>query len=312
MKTIRFVRDFTRFSGGHLKIFDYFNHVMNSGEYAPVLTFTSRSRMDDTNPWFMAGFPFSERFGPSDAYFVGGLDWELFDQAGVDLHGKPVINLVQHVRHASPQDVRYRFLQRPALRICVSPEVADAVRATGIVNGEVVTIANGVDLEPLRVLSRVRKSCDVFVGGLKSAELALACAATLRANGLRVTVETASLPRDAYLRRVASAHIALLLPNPAEGFYLPALEAMASDVCVVVPDCIGNRSFCRDGVNCVISSFEMAALTQAVIDLVAFPKRQESLKTEARKTAAAHDLVIERAKFLDILSQLERWISHAG
>src|SRR5262249_3269937 len=128
-RTMRFVRNFAQFRGGHLKVFDYFNHVAQSGRFTPVLTLTGRSLKDDTNPWVRAGIPFSETFGSADAYFVGGMDWDMLDQAGVVLEGRPVINLVQHVRHALPTDIRHRFLRRPALRICVSEEVSDALRA---------------------------------------------------------------------------------------------------------------------------------------------------------------------------------------
>lgn len=306
MKTISFVRDFTEFSGGHLKMFDYFNHVAQSGVFSPALTLTMRSRRDVTNPWIRAGIAFSETFRTSDAYFLGGVDWDILDQAGVDLTGRSVINLIQHVRHAWPQDVRYRFLNRPALRICVSEEVADAVRATGVANGEIVTIPNGVDQESLMALRGVPKEQDVFIGGLKAPGLALACAEVLRTKGLRVAIETSSLPREDYLRRVASAQVALLLPHRTEGFYLPALEAMASDVCVVVPDCVGNRSFCLDGVNCVMPGFELESLTQAVLDLVLRPQQQQALKGGARRMAARHDLSTERDRFLEVLSHFAR------
>lgn len=304
MKTMTFIRDFISLTGGHLKVYDYFNHVAASDLFSPALILTPRSLKDTTNPWIQAGIPYSETFGPSDAYFVGGVDWEILDEAGIELRDRLVINLVQHVRHASPQDVRYRFLTRPALRICVSEEVAEAVRATGLANGDVIAVPNGLELNAFHALHGVAKEHDVFIGGLKSPELALACADRLGSKGLRVSIETGLLPREEYIQRVATARIALLLPNRTEGFYLPALEAMASDVCVVVPDCIGNRSFCLDGVNCVMPAFDEAALTQAVLDLVARPDQQEALKSEGRRMAASHDLLTERARFFEVLSRL--------
>ena len=46
---------------------------------------------------------------------------------------------------------------------------------------------------------------------------------------------------------MARARVTVLVPNPKEGFYLPALEAMALGTIVVCPDCVGNRSFCVAG-----------------------------------------------------------------
>lgn len=304
MKTITFIRDFIQFSGGHLKVFHYYNHVAHSGVFRPILTLTPRSRRDGTNPWTLAGVPFSETIGTTDAYFVAGLDWDILDRAGVDLRGRTVINLVQHVRHASPQDARYRFLGRPALRICVSQEVADAVRETGVVNGEVVTIPNGIDLDSFGALRDTPKVQDVFIGGLKAPKLALDCAKILKKSGLTVSISTESLPRAEYIRRVAEARIALLLPHSTEGFYLPALEAMASKVCVVVPDCVGNRSFCLPGINCIMPPYRLEDLTQAVLGLVKEPERQAALRSQALRMAADHGLDVERARVRAVLERL--------
>lgn len=301
-----FVRDFKGFSGGHLKMFDYYNHVARSGLFRPVLTLTEHSLLDHTNPWVEAGEAFSPMISDTDAYFVAGVDWNLFDNAGIDLGGRPVINLVQSVRHASPQNPRYHFLSRPALRICVSAEVSEAVRATGIVNGDILTIPNGVSLGPLFAHEKSHRKHDIFIGGLKSPDLALACASVLRAKGLSVDVETRQLPRDLYLERLASASIALLLPFSNEGFYLPALEAMAMGVCVVVPDCVGNRSFCTDGLNCLTPVFELDALTRATLFLVSQPALQAALKDEARQVAVRHDISNEYNMFVQVLRDISK------
>ena len=50
---------------------------------------------------------------------------------------------------------------------------------------------------------------------------------------------------------MARARVTLYLPNRLEGFYIPALEGMALGTLVVCPDSVGNRSYCRDGENCL-------------------------------------------------------------
>lgn len=71
-----------------------------------------------------------------------------------------------------------------------------------------------------------------------------------------------------------------------------------------MPDCVGNRSFCLNGLNCVMPGFELPSLTQAVVDLVGRPDQQEALKVEARRMAACLDLSVERFRFLEMLSRL--------
>ncbi len=146
----------------------------------------------------------------------------------------------------------------------------------------------------------------MFIGGLKSPELATSCANLLRSKGLIVDVELNKLARDAYLQRLASARIALLLPYQTEGFYLPALEAMAADVCVVVPDCIGNRSFCLNGVNSIVPNYSLEHLTQAALNLAKRPDQQKELKHNARSMVINHTISNEYHRFLDVLVQLDK------
>ena len=56
------------------------------------------------------------------------------------------------------------------------------------------------------------------------------------------------------------ARVTVLVPNPKEGFYLPAVEAMAAGTLVVCPDCVGNRAFCLDEVNCLRPAREEDAI----------------------------------------------------
>ena len=52
------------------------------------------------------------------------------------------------------------------------------------------------------------------------------------------------------------------LPRAEEGFYLPALEAMASGCLVVTLDCIGNRGFRRHDDNCLVAESSPESLFQ--------------------------------------------------
>lgn len=50
LPTMLFVRDFTSFAGGHLKVFDYFNHVAASGYIRPKIYITERTPRNEMNP----------------------------------------------------------------------------------------------------------------------------------------------------------------------------------------------------------------------------------------------------------------------
>src|SRR6185503_10470601 len=48
---VLFYRDFKRFTGGDLKVWDYFNHVRSSPNHTAQVRFSADSVWDETNPW---------------------------------------------------------------------------------------------------------------------------------------------------------------------------------------------------------------------------------------------------------------------
>jgi glycosyltransferase involved in cell wall biosynthesis len=261
-----FLRDFRGATGGHLKYWDYLEHTKRIPGIEPELYLTPGSLTDMSNPFLTSGVPIREHLTASDSYFVAGLDWKWLDAAGIDLSGKPVINLVQHVLHADPTDPKFTFLARPALRICVSAPVAEALSATGRVTGPIVTIENGIEIGHVTASLTPSVRSGVFIAGYKAPDMGRAIAVRLR-QSVEVDLAEAFVPRDDFLRRVARARLCVLLPNAKEGFYLPALEAMALGTPVIVPDCIGNRSFCIDGVTCLAPQFSVSAISQAAMQV---------------------------------------------
>ena len=145
-RSVLFVRDFRDFTGGHLKTWDYFEHVRAHPRFEAVAQFTATSRWDETNPWFGSPehvIPQRDRF-PADALFLGGMTWNLLSERQRRDSPMPILNIIQHVRHAEAP--RSQWLPYRAIRICVSPEVTEAVAATGMCNGPLLTIPNAIDL----------------------------------------------------------------------------------------------------------------------------------------------------------------------
>jgi hypothetical protein len=300
-----FHRDFRGLTGGHLKVWHYFRHTAESRSFRPRLFLTAASRRDASNP-FLAGAPggLLTAWQPerADALFVAGLDW----MAVPDDWSKPIINLVQGVRHASTGDPRRGYLSRRAVRICVSDEVADAIRATGLVNGPVVTIPNAIDV-PAVVVGRERRRAPLLVAGWKAPARTAVVVGALRTAGYEPEVIDSPLPREEFLGRVAAAEVVLFLPLEEEGCFLPALEAFALGSLVVCPDCVGNRQFCRDGDTCLRPDHAPASLVAAVVQaMMMTPTERERMVAAARAEAAARGLDGEKRAFLEILDDLER------
>lgn len=299
-----FRRDFRGLTGGHLKVWHYFRHARDSASYRPAVHLTAASLRGEENPFDTGAAEIVAAWRPGDAaaLFVAGLDWEAVPE-GLAI---PIVNLVQGVRHADPGDPRRMFLPRRAVRICVSPEVAERILATGLVNGPVITIPNGVDVVPAERPEQERP-VPLLLAGWKRPERTRDVARALAARGIGVEVLDCRVPRGEFLGRLEAAATVILLPLEREGCFLPALEAFASGCVVVCPDCVGNRAFCRDGETCFVPPAEPDAIVDAALAAARLsPAARARMTSAARCEAVARGLDAERAAFLGVLERVAR------
>jgi hypothetical protein len=305
-----FHRSLNRFSGGHLKVWDYFNHVLQSPRHAPRVYFAPGSLWDENNPWRKSRDHTTSEWdvAAADVLFLAGRDWRMLSGSQRREPPVPVVNLIQHVRHAAPDDPRRRFLTHRAVRICVSQETAEAISGTGLVNGPVFVIPNGIDLAALPTAAHPdERPHDIVIAGLKAPQLADRIRRELEPTGKKIVSLTTQIPRADFLANLAAARIAVLLPNAAEGFYLPAIEAMALGTLVVCPDCVGNRSFCVPDENCLRPAHDEPAIVLAARAALALPAaKTTAMLAAARETAERHSIHAERAAFLAVLNDLEQ------
>jgi glycosyltransferase involved in cell wall biosynthesis len=319
---VLFLRTFKRLNGGDLKMWHYFNHFLELG-HDPVVRFSKGSRLDESNPWSTADphrvLSADERV-EADLLFLGGTDWSRLTPAEQKRPPAPVINLVQHVRHASRHHPELRaFLANPATRICVSREVEDAIRRTGLPNGRIVTIANGTDLRARRV-DQADRDIDVLIlagkpratppAGLSIPEvtprtLGRMVARLVPRRHRSVELVTKLLPRHEFLDLLARARVSVLVPHVTEGFYLPALEAMALGTIVVCPDCVGNRSFCLDRQTAFVTRRNPVSMARAVERALLLSEEDRNAMREAGwRQVEAHSLEREREGLRTPLDEL--------
>lgn len=300
IRALAFHRDFRRYSGGHGKVWDYFNHANAHPGWRASVYLTPDS-VHVENPWRADPGTIARAWAPAcaDALFLGGMDWQAYP---VDDPARPVINLVQGVRHADPAHPLSAFLSRRAIRICVGAPVAEAILATGLVNGPVRVIQAGLRL-PAQTPSVARSG--IFIGALKQPALGRALAARLQRDGRAATLADRWIPREQYLAQLAAAEIAVLLPVASEGLFLPALEAMAFGCATVVPDCIGNRAYLVPGSNALVPPMRLDELLAAIVQLDD-PGLRARLSQAGPQTAARFDLGRERAALHALLDDLDR------
>ena len=307
MRTVLFFRDYRRFTGGHLKMWHYFNHVQAAPEYTPRIWFSARSTMEHGNPWHDARDTIVDHEHPivPDIVFLAGRDWRMWDEYPAFDPRTPVINLVQHARHGDAEDRRYAYLGRNAIRICVSEEVGQITRATHLAAGPVLTIPLGLDLENFPARQGESWDTDLLIAGLKQPELGVELERRLQHPGRRVALITTQVPRGEFLDRIQRARVTMFLPNQAEGCHMPPLEGMALGTLVVCPDVVG-VSYCIEGENAFRPDYTIEGLVVAAESALALaPEPATGMREAARRTAEQRSLQSERAAFLDVLGTFD-------
>lgn len=326
-RTVWFHRAFNGVTGGEIKHSHYFDHVRRMQGFMPRVAFTGGplgEALDRQRQalWPVGNIDIGSGWTPAagDLLFVAGQDWRYLSALALDATNHPRINLIQGVRHANRGSELWSYLPRPAIRICVSAEVASAITATGRPRGPIITIPNGTELmpwdwsEPTARSAWAARHRRVVIVGYKRPELAAAISKCLKQRAIDHDVVTRFLHRDAFLELLAKTQIAICLPHPTEGFYLPALEAMASGCVVVTLDAVGNRGFCRDGENCVLTPPDAESLASAAAaNLHLSDGARDRLLARSAETVGTHALQVERSRFHAVLGDADSlWAEAQG
>jgi len=295
------LRKFKKISGGHLKVRDYFLHCRRHPELDPFLYFTPDSTYQSDELW--QDVPRDKivkdiQLENYEIIFVAGKDWNLLPE---NLAGRKIVNFIQHVKHGDPADERFSFLSRPALRICVSREAYEAIAPH--ISGEAVVIKNGIPLD----LFQGEASKDagaVLIWARKNPELGRRLYNRLAERRVNARVLMDYLPRVDFARELTASDIFVALPHQSEGFYLPALEAMAAHCAVVCSDAVGNRSFCIHGETCMMPEFDNFDNHLATIDrLLGESATKEKIRRNGYEMGRSYSIETERAEFYRFLDK---------
>ncbi len=299
MKKVLFFRDYKKTSGGHIKVRDYFQHCQNHPGLDPYIYFTPNSSDTHDSLWGDIARKKIVRdctISPYDFLFVAGKDWEFLPD---DMGAKRIVNLIQHVRHGDPTDVRFSFLRRSAFRICVSAQVREAIASNAM--GEIVVINNGVPLNLFHAAAE-KTPGSILIWARKNRSLGIELHSRLAERGLDVKLLKEALPRKNFARELGKTDIFVALPHHTEGFYLPALEAMASGCAVICSDAIGNRDFCIDGETCLMPPFDDLEAHLLMMDrLLTCHNLKQQICRNGLTKSHSYSLEAERKEFYSFL-----------
>ena len=223
-----------------------------------------------------------------------------------------IIHIIQNTRHANADfqnGYAVRLLSRPMARIAINDVVKSAIEphlhpgsvCEVIQLGHRTTYFEGFAREP----------------GLSS-PIAVGYTSWKSDLGDRVADRLASDTRFAFhpvrdflgwpaLREFyREIDVFLCTPNRQEGFYLPGLEAMASECLVATPDVGGNMAYCEFGRNCLPYAFgDLEAAVETLAEISDLPLGAIAvLREEGRETVRRFSMEEERRNFADFLERL--------
>jgi glycosyltransferase involved in cell wall biosynthesis len=304
-------RSFKKRGGGQIKFRDYVMHCLHHPELESHVYFGDGAEYPATDEartariW--ADLPDASivrevELASYDAAFVSGRSWKLLPKGRKAREGTKLIALVQSLGARDDKSFDFRYLKKPAFRICVSPEI-EAAFAHRMV-GETVVIPNGVPLDLFRPRQRDGET-SVLVWGRKNATLGKRLHEELTEHGLEATLLLDYLPREEFARILGSAGIFVALPQSRESFHLPALEAMASRTAVVCSDAVGNRGFCIPGETCLSPAFDDYADHLSMVErLLTDHDLRERVRERGFHMAQSYSLERERAQFYRFLDEV--------
>jgi glycosyl transferase family 1 len=322
--TIHVLTPFFKANGGVVKIMDYVIHALAGGyrvsvwcpdEVDPDLPLFAIERFRNLTENPDVRFHSDPRlaFRKNDLAFVSlPTNYELaYRSLSSGLSPERIIHIIQNVRHANPKwldGYPLRLLTRPAARISTNPVVHEAIAPWLDPCSFHAVINLGHDVgyfrqdrlgsplpRPVRVAHTTWKS---DIGDQVERHLA---DDSFTFRSMRRQATWAEL-RELY----HWADVFLCAPNPEEGFYMPALEAMEAGCIVVTPDVGGNMAFCRPGENCVLVEFQdVESYAAALRSISGWPTDTlDRFRRAGGAAATPFDLAAERKAFLDYLETL--------
>lgn len=293
MKRLNFIRHFVGPTGGNIALRSFFTCARQHSGLQVRIAFTPETRDAGARFWGSeldsVELPFSHAFD-ADIVAVNGKDWRLMRSS----YSGSVIHFVQHLGYAQDATL-LEYLARPAFRVCVSEEVRTSIEH--FANGPSWVVPNSID-PALFHPSTTRPAGSILIGGVKDVELGRRISAAFP----NATLITEWMPRCAFADLMRAHDIFVALPRANEGFFLPALEAMACGCAVVCADAVGNRGHCIPHRTCLQPKWGDAAdHLLAIRRLLDEPALRDEIRSHGRSHAAQYSPALQRQRFHAVL-----------
>ena len=126
------------------------------------------------------------------------------------------------------------------------------------------------------------KKYDILIVGNKNPIMARELLSEIKHLNVNIEVIDSWISKKEFQIKLAQSHMSVHLPKKIEEHYIPGVEAMMLDSLVIIPDCIGNRSYSKHNETCYISEYNIESMAKTIYSMIDI---SENLKKQLLKNA---------------------------
>ncbi len=302
--------------GAHHKTFDFYHHIKAFTDYEPHIFFDKDSLWDVDIPWFhlFDSMPTLNQldFEPDILFLNSGKDWIKYTKNRSIPDDVPIVSPVNNFRAVKPGHKSFDFLLTKAIRLCPSQELYEATVNHPNTNGKTIYLPNGVGITDEAEKLQSNKKFDLLIVGNKNPSLAQEINQQIKHLNLAVEVIDGWISKETFQNKLAESRISMHLPKMVEEHYIPGVEAMMLDSLVIIPDCVGNRSYSQHMETCFVTTYDLSGMLEALNQVLAMDEiTRAKLRSNAAEHAKMFRLEHESKTLLEVLnSTASMWQTH--
>lgn len=313
MKTVLFFQHFGLkgvVRGAHHKTFDFFNHIKGFSNYKPLIYFDEDSIWDNNLPWYdcFDSMPTLKdlKAEPDILFLNSGKDWIKYSAQRSIPDNMPIVSPVNNFRAVKPGHKSFDFLPRKAIRLCPSRELYDATNNHPNTCGETIFLPNGVGIFDEAKTQVNNKTSDLLIVGNKNPAMARQLLTKINHLNLRIEVIDSWISKKDFQIKLAQSRVSVHLPKVVEEHYIPGVEAMMLDSLVIIPDCVGNRSYSKHMETCYVSEYNVEKMAHSIYAVINLENETiQNLLTAAKVKSKSFTMENEKQVVLDALKLTE-------
>lgn len=314
MKSVLFYQHFglkNVVRGAHHKTFDFYHHIKNFKGYQPQIYFDDESIWEPNIPWYSLfnSMPTLKRdqTNPDILFLNSGKDWIKYSKHKDIPEHIPIISPVNNFRAVNPNHKSFQFLTRKAIRLCPSQELYEAVKNHPLTNGPTIYLPNGVGIDPNAKKLITRKDIDILLVGNKNPLMAHELLSKLKHCNAQVEIIDKWISKTDFQKLLARSKISVHLPKVVEEHYIPGVEALMLDSLLIIPDCVGNRSYSKHLETCYLTEYSVESMIKAIQYMYDISSaNKNNILTNAKKASTVFEMKHESKVLKKILKMTSK------